>query len=301
MCIRWTMVAAVLAATVAGGAGATDEPQQALRVVAAVDVGGAPSGMVVADGDLWVSLAVDGVVRIDQATNTVVARIDRPMVGLAAGYGSVWGIDVFRDVLLQIDPGTNRITREIPVGEMPTGIAAGFGSVWVANTLDGTVTRVDPVSGEAIATIPLGTGPIWPGGIVAGPRGIWLVSGDGNVVSRIDPTRSRVAAQFPLPGARSLAVTGGTIWVGLARSEMLVQIGAERIRTLRLRGLRADGYGPRLAGGASLWLAVPGRVARLGSVRATLRLPVKHFVSAIVAGDSVWVADQTTEQILRVG
>ena len=80
MCIRWTMVAAVLAATVAGGAGATDEPQQALRVVAAVDVGGAPSGMVVADGDLWVSLAVDGVVRIDQATNTVVARIDRPMV-----------------------------------------------------------------------------------------------------------------------------------------------------------------------------------------------------------------------------
>ena len=82
---------------------------------------------------------------------------------------------------------------------------------------------------------------------------------------------------------------------------MLVQIGAERIRTLRLRGLRADGYGPRLAGGASLWLAVPGRVARLGSVRATLRLPVKHFVSAIVAGDSVWVADQTTEQILRVG
>ena len=111
MCIRWTMVAAVLAATVAGGAGATDEPQQALRVVAAVDVGGAPSGMVVADGDLWVSLAVDGVVRIDQATNTVVARIDRPMVGLAAGYGSVWGIDVFRDVLLQIDPGTNRITE----------------------------------------------------------------------------------------------------------------------------------------------------------------------------------------------
>ena len=301
MCIRWTMVAAVLAATVAGGAAATEEPQQALRVVAAVDVGGAPSGMVVADGDLWVSLAVDGVVRIDQATNTVVARIDQPMVALAAGYGSVWAIDVFRDVLLQIDPGTNRITREIPVGGMPTGIAAGFGSVWVANTLDGTVTRVDPVSGETIATIPLGTGPIWPGGIVAGPRGIWLVSGDGNVVSRIDPARSRVASQFPLPGARSLAVTGGTIWVGLARSDMLVQIGPERIRTLRLRGLRADGYGPRLAGGTSLWLAVPGRVARLGSVRATLRLPVKHFLSAIVAGDSVWVADQTREQILRVG
>ena len=82
MCIRWTMVAAVLAATVAGGAGPTDEPQQALRVVAAVDVGGAPSGMVVADGDLWVSLAVDGVVRIDQATNTVVARIDRPIGGV---------------------------------------------------------------------------------------------------------------------------------------------------------------------------------------------------------------------------
>ena len=173
----------------------------------------------------------------------------------------------------------------------------------VANTLDGTVTRVDPVSGEAIATIPLGT---WSD--LAGrnrrrsARDLARLRGR----QRRQPDRSRpgprVAAQFPLPGARSLAVTGGTIWVGLARSEMLVQIGAERIRTLRLRGLRADGYGPRLAGAALRcgWRC-RGAVARLGSVRATLRLPVKHFVSAIVAGDSVWVADQTTEQILRVG
>jgi YVTN family beta-propeller protein len=304
MRIRSTMVAAVLAATAAGGVGAAvNEPPQTLRVVAAVDVGGAPSGMVVASGDLWVSLAVDGIVRIDQATNAVVARIDRPMVALAAGYGSVWAVDVFRDLLLEIDPGTNRIAREIPVGALPTGVAVGFGSVWVANQVDGTVSRVDPVAGQVTATIPLGAGAIWPGAIVAGPRGIWLVTGGGNAVSRIDPTTSRVASHLPLPGARSLAVTGGNVWVGLTTSDVLVRIGPERTRTVRLRGLRADGYGPRLAGGASLWLAVPGRLARVGggpgSVQATLRLPVGHFLSAIVVGDGVWVADQTTERILR--
>ena len=202
MCIRWTMVAAVLAATVAGGAGATDEPQQALRVVAAVDVGGAPSGMVVADGDLWVSLAVDGVVRIDQATNTVVARIDRPMVGLAAGYGSRCGIDVFRDVLLQIDPGTNRITREIPVGEMPTGIGGRLRLAVLGRRIRSTARDTRrPGSGEAIATIPLGTGPIWPGGIVAGPaRDLARLRGR----QRRQPNRSDEVPRrraVPLPGA----------------------------------------------------------------------------------------------------
>ena len=84
----------------------------------------------------------------------------------------VWGIDVFRDVLLQHRSGHEpHHPIEIPLSvrcrraSRPASARSGS-----PITLDGTVTRVLTRSpAEAIATIPLRTGPgIWPGGIVAG-------------------------------------------------------------------------------------------------------------------------------------
>ena len=66
------------------------------------------------------------------------------MIGLAAGFGAVWAIDVFGDRLLRIDPETNTVTNEIPVGGLPNGVAVGHGSVWVRNQLDSTVSGSTP-------------------------------------------------------------------------------------------------------------------------------------------------------------
>ena len=306
------LVAGVAAAALAGSAAATGgapvpgQPAGAsgLRVVAAIELGGAPSSMVMAAGTLWVSLGVEGIVRIDPATNKVVARIRPGGIALAAGFGSIWAIDVFFDELLRIDPDTNRITDRIPVGGLPTGIAIGHGSVWVANQLDATVSRVSPTTGETIATIDLDKGAIWPGAILSTPAGIWVVAQDGMVVNRIRPQTGTVDLRIAIPYARTLAAALGSVWVGTANSTSLIRITRGKAARVGWSGRRADGYGPTLAGGETLWLAVPGSVAQVrprSAQRLSLRLPADHHLSAITVADGIWVADQTSERILRLG
>ena len=275
-----------------------------LQVVATIDLRGAPSGMVMAAGSLWVSLGVDGIARIDPTTNQIIARIRPGGVSLAAGFGSIWAVDIFADVLLRIDPATNRITDRIPVGGMPTGIAIGHGSVWVANQLDSTVSRVSPETGRTVATIQLDRGGIWPDAIVTTPDAVWAVAGDGNVVDRIRPETSTVDLRIPLRGARALTVALGSVWVGIANSSALLRITDGRAVRIAVPGHRANGLGPQLAaGGDELWLAVPGRVARVRPAdghKPSRRFPAGHYLSAITVAGDVWVADQTTERILRL-
>lgn len=289
----------------AGGENARTEqrPRSDLRIVSGIEVGGAPSSMVAAAGSLWVSLGVDGIARIDPATNQVVARIRPGGIGLAAGFGSIWAIDVFSDVLLRIDPATNRVADRIRVGGLPTGIAVGHGSVWVANQLDSTVWRISPDTGRILARIQLDRGGIWPGAIVATDDAVWAVAANGNVVDRIRPRTSTVDLRVPVRGARALTVALGSVWVGLADSSSLVRISGSRAVRVPLPGHRADGYGPQLAGGNALWLAVPGSVARVRPAdqrTPKLRLPADHHLSAIAVAGDVWVADQTAERVLRL-
>ena len=298
--------ALVVGAATAGSAPARENRADAsgMQVVATVDLRGAPSGMVMAAGSLWVSLGVDGIARIDPATNQIVARIRPGGVSLAAGFGSIWAVDIFSDVLLRIDPATNRITDRIPVGGMPTGIAIGHGSVWVANQLDSTVSRVSPETGRTVATIQLDRGGIWPDAIVTTPDAVWAVAGDGNVVDRIRPETSTVDLRIPLRGARALTVALGSVWVGIANSASLLRITDGRAVRIAVPGHRANGLGPQLAGGSdALWLAVPGGVARVRPAdghKPSRRFPAGHYLSAITVAGDVWVADQTTERIVRL-
>jgi sugar lactone lactonase YvrE len=297
------LAASGAAAPVDPARGPAAVPERGLQVVAAIDPGGPPSSMVMAAGSLWVSLGVDGIARIDPATNEIVARIRPGGIALAAGFGSIWAIDIFFDELLRIDPETNRISDRIPVGGLPTGIAIGHGSVWVANQLDATVSRVSPVTGRTIATIHVDEGAIWPGAILSTPAGIWVVAQDGMVVNRIRPQTATVDLRIPIPYARTLAAALGSVWVGVANSTSLIRITHGKAARVAVPGRRADGYGPRLAGGASLWLAVPGSVARVrpqARQQLALRLPADHHLSAIIVADDIWVADLTTERVVRL-
>jgi YVTN family beta-propeller protein len=84
--------------------------------------------------------------------------------------------------LAVIDPGTNRVTRSVPVGDTPSYVSAVPGAVWVLNSNEHTLSRVDPrtkassrvgSSAEAVDA-------------VAAPSGVW-VSSTTHSVSRIDP------------------------------------------------------------------------------------------------------------------
>jgi Bacterial transcriptional activator domain len=67
----------------------------------------------------------------------------------------------------RIDPTSNRIASEIPIGATPVLATANGRAVWVA-TREGTLTRVDPDRQRVVATLILGGE---PSGLAAGARG----------------------------------------------------------------------------------------------------------------------------------
>jgi YVTN family beta-propeller protein len=108
-------------------------------------------------------LAGDSVVVVDPTTDTVVAEI--PIggrpAGPAIGEGSVWVGNRDDKTLLRIDPRSRVIVRTIGLGVAPTDVEVGAGSVWVLS--DGALLRVDPAVNDVVDTIRLrrGSGQRW--------------------------------------------------------------------------------------------------------------------------------------------
>ncbi len=299
------LAVAAAVATTAPGAPRRPASGGGSEAVATIEVGGAPSSIVATARAVWVSLGPGGIARVDPATNEVVARL-RPggsVVDLAAGYDALWGVDVFGDRLLRINPRTGRVTGRTRIGELPSGVIVGHGLVWVASQLRSTVSGVDPRTGRIVKVVQFTYGELWPGGIASTPDGVWVVTGGGNELTLVDPERMVVARRVSVRGARALAVTGRSLWVGLARSGALLRIDPDAVSPVATRGFLANGYGPALAGGSGLWLATGEGVAVIGpaggSPRPVLRFSRTRDVTAIAVHRDVWIADQEDGVLLR--
>ena len=116
-----------------------------------------------------------------------------------------------------IDPATNDITSEVPVGIRPGPITFGGGSVWVGNLDDRTLTRIDSATREVVRTIPLQATPT---GVAVTPGSVWVVNGRLGTVSRIDTRFERVVGEIDPEAGRSsgggIASGPGGVWVALA-------------------------------------------------------------------------------------
>jgi virginiamycin B lyase len=137
---------------------------------------------------------------------TVVAKIPIPPNSgdLAVGEGAVWATSDAVPVLLRIDPATNtvvartRIASKIACTDLPGSCgeaAAGNGALWIARVNDNVVLRIDPHDSSLAATIPVG---LQPEGIATTPGAVWVVNRGGPTVSRIDPATNDVVATFPI-------------------------------------------------------------------------------------------------------
>jgi streptogramin lyase len=149
------------------------------------------------------------------------------------GAGSLWVCkgdwEAAADVVLRVDPETNRVVDRISV-ESPTGLAFGHGSVWATSSGHGTVSRIDPKTGEVAAEIEVGrgavdiatderTGDVWVAGLLLKyGADIHPEDSKDNKLSRIDPATNRVVAEIPIAansregGAQSVAVGEGAVW-----------------------------------------------------------------------------------------
>jgi YVTN family beta-propeller protein len=178
------------------------------------------------EGSLW-AIRYPVLKRVDPQTGEVVAEIPlKPFndtsMQVAFGAGSVWvssgnydmGPPEPRgpgDVVLRIDPQTNRVVDRIPV-DPPSGLAFGHGSVWATSAGHGTLSRIDPQTGEVVAKIDVGRAPVdvavdessgavWVASVDLpnnyGGYGIPQHSEDRNL-TRVDPETNRVVAEIPI-------------------------------------------------------------------------------------------------------
>ena len=207
-----------------------------------------------------------------------------------------------------IDPATNRIVSEIPVGARPGDVSFGSDAVWVANLDDRTVSRIDTKTRRVTRTIP--TGGV-PGALAAVGGSVWVASPVVHPhafanVRRIDTRYDELVATTRVPslnyGAAYVAAADGTVWVA-------PELGL--LSQLRENGTIAKeidfGGTPRAVaiGAGSVWLAddLAGTVTRIdpvsGVVAATIT--VGHAPSSLAFGEgALWVADSLDNTVFRI-
>ena len=114
------------------------------------------------------------------------------LVALLGGSGTTQALPhVDANAVGLIDPKTDRIAANVPVGATPTHIAVSADAIWVTNADGNSVSRIDPVKRIVVQTIPVGSS---PSGIATGHGAVWVANGLENTVFRIDPeTNTKVA------------------------------------------------------------------------------------------------------------
>jgi len=124
-----------------------------------------------------------------------------------------------------VDPASNELVAEVPVGIDPESVAVGEGAVWVANVEDETVSRIDPVTRERGRTIDVGD---YPSDVVVGSGTVWVALGALAELARINPEQDEAASPIPALGEgvpcgaprASLAVGGRAVWFACEAADL---------------------------------------------------------------------------------
>jgi hypothetical protein len=181
-----------------------------------------------------------GVYRIDPRTNRVTAFIRLPPTptGITVAHGLVW-VTVAKEgpgFVVRIDPRANRVSAPpIRVGAGPGEVVSGAGTLWVTNSsAPGGVSRINPATGAVTGT----RGGPWGGTDRLGNLKISRIDAVGagslwttnvNVVQRVDPATGHVIAAIPVPHAWHVTFWHGWAWAltGVAPSGLGTVVGID--------------------------------------------------------------------------
>jgi DNA-binding beta-propeller fold protein YncE len=208
------------------------------EVAARIPVEGYIEELAAGEGGVWGAGAWfdDGdfspfLVRIDPASNAVVARIPDVSGPLAVGGGALWAVDRAGaraghegSSLLRVDPATNQVSSRIPLGVAAWDVEFGEGYVWVLplepDPGEGDILQVDPTTSEVVARIEIplpDTG--YPPTVYAPALGeglAWVpVCCPDNELTlvRVDAATSQIVGEpITVPGGAPFAIAAGHVW-----------------------------------------------------------------------------------------
>ena len=210
-----------------------------------------------------------------------------------------------------IDPETNEIVAEVPVGIRPGPVAADAGSVWVGNLEDRTLTRVDLEQRVATATVSLDRRT--PTGVAFGAGAVWVAHGRLGQLSRVDAQFDQLAEPIDVTtqegggGAQQGAVAfgAGSVWAAFGDST-LVRIDAAQVRVVASSFAGAVPASLVVARG-SVWVANSGDSTVSRFDPATLEegplrtISVGRRPTGIAYGaDAIWVANAGDDTVTRI-
>ena len=226
-------------------------------------------------------------------------------------------LELVGDSVAVIDPGTDTIVGEIPVGGRPTGPAVGEGSVWVGNRDDNTLLRIDPRSLDLVRTIGLGVAPT---DVEVGAGSVWVLS-DWALI-RVDPAINDVVDTVRLPRGSGpgrwshMEVGANAVFVcscdGPPGPVIRINAAATSVGTVRRSAVRMIAYGE-----GALW-AITGyefdtieridpktnavETIPLGRIGETsgwrYRMAVGEGAIWVLAPASLWRIDSTTKRFV---
>ena len=216
-----------------------------------------------------------------------------------------------------IDPASNQVVSEVPVGRDPQAITTGAGGVWVTNVEDETVSRVDPADTAARpATIPVGD---YPSDLTFGAGSVWVALGARADLVRINPEQNEAASPISALGDgtpcgapfASIAFGAGSVWfvceggsVGRTnpRTGVSTSIASELAQS---SSPVLPQYSDIAFGLGALWIVnrAGNRVVEVDPLTTQERqgITVGQAPAAIAVGvDSLWVANFDDDTVTRI-
>lgn len=269
--------------------------------------GGAVAALLLTLGDSGTAKALshvgaNAIGLIDPETNKIVGEVP---VGatpshLAVGEGAAWVTNADGDTVSRVDVPGGIVVQTIPVGSSPSGITTGSGAVWVANSLEGTVSRIDPKVNKVVQPIPVGNG---PAGIIHAAGFIWVANTGDETITKIDAETGKPVRTLAI-AATELAFGAGTLWASQRSLNRVVRIDPSSGRVVSSLQVGNGPAGIAFASGAA-WVAnnLDGTVSRIDPTTNSVAaaIPTGNGPVAVAAGsDGVWVSNQFGGTLVRI-
>ena len=213
---------------------------------------------------------------------------------------AVWMTSSRDEVLVRIDPTTDRVVATFPIPDHVEGVVAAGGSLWLSRYEPHEVIRIDPDTGEQTGRLEFETQPA----LATDGEQLWVVAGAGErgTAFRIDPRTATVVSEVPLGAPAGFATVGnGSVWIANFGTTNVTRVDPEAARVSAVVDVGAQPRDLVLAGD-SLWVATngagveqPGSVVRVDHSDALFTSTVAtgrgiHSLSA--SADAVWVTNQ---------
>jgi DNA-binding beta-propeller fold protein YncE len=184
-------------------------------------ISGSEGSLACGDGRIW--LATDDergnpahLLRINEADGAIEGSVELPgaVNGAVFAEGRVWLTATNEDKVYVVDAISNRLVKQISVGERPRFAAVGAGSVWILNQGNGHLVRLKPSAAEIAADVDIGA--VGSGGDITYADGFVWVSTRAFPVIKFDPAIQAVVAKVPQSEARygdAIRVGFGSVWI----------------------------------------------------------------------------------------